>query len=473
MSDAKELMQKIASLRLRLDQAQGLMREANATAPALSAQSNDALAALEQKVQRGGWHNTLLDSALRAAEGADKPTLPSRLTMRGARLVQRARELLQQLKALADDPMLPKDQNHPLAELHRTTASMIDGVLRTVQGFPPSASAQLRLSEGLEAVLDVVDERIAVIKAGMRQRSQETGRIDRLADFLRRIVAGQNVSVKALEQIAEEVRDEARQGLPLRFLPMPTDDSARAAAAHGLTVAQVLARLIDGDPDWQSRELDGVVAALVHDAGMAQMPAELIAQAGSLTEEQRRLVERHPLAGAQALAKLWPGGSWAIDAAADHHERLDGAGYPKGKRDLHLSDDVRLLAVCDVYAALASARPWRSAHEPRTALTDTLLLADRGALDAKQAQRLLRLAFYPAGTVVELDDGAVALVLAPHAGEAQPARPVVSVLREAFGQAPAVPRYVDLAAQPQRTIVRGLASHERRQVLGRLYPELV
>ncbi len=473
MSDAKELLQKIATLRLRLDQAQGLVRDANTTATALTAQSGDAVAALEQKVQRGGWHNTLLDSALRSGEGGDKPVLPSRLTLRGARLVKRARDLLQELKAVADDPILPKAQDQPLAELHRTTASMIDSVLRTVQGFPPSSSAQFRLSEGLEAVLDVVEERLAVLKAGMRQRSQETGRIDRLADALRRIVAGQHVSVKSLEQIAEEVRDEARQGLPLRFLPMPTDDPARAAAAHGLTVAQVLARLIDGDPDWQGRDLEGLVAALVHDAGMVRLPAELITQAGPLTEEQRRLVERHPLAGAQALVKLWPGGSWAIDAAADHHERLDGAGYPKGKRDLHLGDEVKLLAVCDVYAALASARPWRAAYEPRTALTDTLLLADRGALDAKQAQRLLRLAFYPAGTVVELDDGAVALVLAPQSGESQPARPVVTVLREAFGQAPAVPRYVDLAAQPQRSIVRGLAPHERRQVLGRLYPELV
>src|SRR5437867_4016391 len=105
MSDAKELMQKIASLRLRLDQAQGAIREANTTAAAALVPSSDAVAALEQKVQRGGWHNTLLDSALRAAEGIEKPALPSRLTMRGARLVQHARDLLQQLKALVEDPM--------------------------------------------------------------------------------------------------------------------------------------------------------------------------------------------------------------------------------------------------------------------------------------------------------------------------------------------------------------------------------
>ncbi|MCI0682122.1 MAG: HD domain-containing protein [Gemmataceae bacterium] len=471
MSDTKALLEKIAALRLRIDQSHHLATAAGATAadPA-------GAAALEDKVRSGGWHSALLDGVLRGAEPAEKPALPVRLSQRGARLVRQARDLLAQLKALADDPILPADAADPLAELHRSTAGMIDAVLRTVQTFPPSTSAQSRMSEGLEAILEVVDDRLSIVKAAMRQRSTETGRIERLADALRRIAAGQAVNVASLEQLAGEVREEARQGLPLRFHALPTDDPAHAAAAHGLTVAGVLARLIDGDADWQGRDLEGLVAALVHDAGMVRLPAELIAQTGPLTEEQRRLVERHPLAGAQALVKLWPGGGWAIDAAADHHERLDGTGYPKGKRDLHLADEVKLLTVCDVYAALASARPWRGPHEPRTALTDTLLLADRGALDRKQAERLLRLAFYPPGSVVELDDGCVALVLAPQVGEralTQPARPVVTVVREAFGQAAATPRYLDLAQQTERTIVRSLAPAERRQVLGRLYPELV
>lgn len=472
MSDTKELLQKIAALRLRLDQAQGLVRD---TRPATE-ESSGSPPALEEKVQRGGWHNSLLDGVLRGAEPAEKPPLPARLSQRGARLVHRSRELLQQLKALAEDPILPLDTGDPLADLHRTTASMIDAVLRSVQTFPPSTSAQLRLSQGLEAVLDVVEERVSIIKAAMRQRSSETGRIERLADALRRIASGQAVTVKSLEQLAGEVRDDARQGLPLRFHPMTTDDPARAAAAHGLTVAQVLARLIEGDADWHGRDLEGIVAALVHDAGMVRLPADLIAQKGPLTEEQRRLVERHPLAGAQSLVKLWPGGGWAIDAAADHHERLDGTGYPKGKRNLHLADEVKLLAVCDVYAALASARPWRGPHEPRTALADTLLLADGGALDRKQAERLLRLAFYPPGSIVQLDDGSVALVVAPQTGEralTQPARPVVTVVREAIGQPPAAPRYLDLAQQSERNIVRSLTPAERRQIVGRQYPELV
>ena len=475
MSDTKELLQRIAALHLRLDQAQGLVREANTTAAALTDPAG-ATFALEEKVRAGAWHNVLLDGEMRGAQQPEKLTLPSRLSFRGARLVQRARDLLQELKAIADDPIVQQDELDPVADLHRTSARMIDAVLRTVLTFPPSPSVQARLCEGLEAVLDVVEERLAVVKGGIRQRSLETGRIDRLADALRRLAAGREVNVAALEQLADEVREDARQALPLRFHPFKKDDPARAAAAHGLTVAQVLARVIQGDGAWQGRECEALVAALVHDAGMARLPAPLVAQAAPLTEEQRRLVERHPLAGAQALVKLWPGGGWPIDAAADHHERLDGTGYPKGKRDLQLSDEVKLLAVCDVYAALASDRPWRAAYEPRTALTDTLLLADGGALDKNFAQRLLRLAFYPAGSVVELDDGSVALVLAPQPGEQallQPAKPIVTVLREAFGQAPAAPRYLDLAAQPERAIVRGLTPAQRRHVLGHRYPELV
>jgi hypothetical protein len=468
MSDTRELLQKIAALRLRLDQAQGLAQDV------LTAGPRQATAALEEKVQRGHWHHALLDGALRPFEKSGPAPLPHRLTYRAAKVVHAARDLLAQLRALAEDPLLARGDDDPLAHMHRETANIIDAVLRTVQTLPPAPSVQMRLCAGLEAILDVVSHRLGAIKASIRQRGLETGRIDRLADVLRRLAGGQAVSLTPLQELAAEIFEEARQNLPLRFPTTNDSDPARAAAGHGITVAAVLARLVIGETAWISRELDGIGAALVHDVGMVRLPAEILTQAGPLTDEQRRLVERHPLAGAQALVKLWPGGGWPIDAAADHHERCDGAGYPRGKRDLQLSEEVKLLAVCDVYAALASGRPHRSACEPRTALADTLLMAEQGKLDARMAERLLALSFYPAGSVVQLDDGSVAVVLAPQAGAkalAHPAKPFVSVIQEPLGQAPALPRLIDLA-ESERGIVRGLKSIERRAALGTLYPEL-
>ncbi|HZZ79517.1 MAG TPA: HD domain-containing phosphohydrolase, partial [Gemmataceae bacterium] len=174
------------------------------------------------------------------------------------------------------------------------------------------------------------------------------------------------------------------------------------------------------------------------------------------------------------LADLWPGGGWQVEAARDHHERNDGTGYPLGARDIQISAYAKLLAVCDVYAALCAPRPYRPAFDTRTALTETLLLAEREYLDKSWAERLLLLSFYPVGSAVELNDGAIALVIATHGarGMTHPAQPIVQILLDAEGKPLAWPLVVDLLAQRDRSIVRGLSSDERGTVLGKHFPHL-
>ena len=131
--------------------------------------------------------------------------------------------------------------------------------------------------------------------------------------------------------------------------------------------------------------------------------------------------------------------------------------------------------MCDVYAALCAPRPHREARSTRTALADTLLLADQGALGPREAERLLLLSFYPPGTVVELADGAVGLVVATHMARHElntPARPVVAVVRNGGGQLLPAPHYLDLALCEGQSIVRTLSASERRDVLGQRYPQL-
>ena len=156
--------------------------------------------------------------------------------------------------------------------------------------------------------------------------------------------------------------------------------------------------------------------------------------------------------------------------ALTHHERLDGTGYPDGLRESQLSPLARFIAVCDVYASLCSARPHRPARDPRTALADTLLMAEQGRLDGRHAERLLSLSFYPPGAAVELADGSLGVVVAAPAG-ADPARPVVSLLTDSGGQPLPLPRHLDLARCDDHTIVRSLPTAERRAIFGRLFPE--
>ncbi len=174
------------------------------------------------------------------------------------------------------------------------------------------------------------------------------------------------------------------------------------------------------------------------------------------------------------MQRLWPAAGWLADAALGHHERLDGTGYPNGHRDHQIPTLNRLLAVCDVYAALCLPRPHRQGLETRTALTDTLLLAEQGGLDQTQAERLLTLSFYPVGSVVELVDGALALVVATPQGRRDlhhPARPVLMLLTDTQGARVPVPRYLDLAQVEGHGIVRSLSAADRRRLLGKIHPE--
>src|SRR5207245_4990108 len=110
---------------------------------------------------------------------------------------------------------------------------------------------------------------------------------------------------------------------------------------------------------------------LLHDVGMFSVDPAILVQAGPLDDQQRRAVEAHTRVGAEILTRILPGGACLAEAAAGHHERLDGTGYPAGLRDRQIAQLTRLVAVCDIYAALCTPRPYRPALDTRTALTDT------------------------------------------------------------------------------------------------------
>ena len=207
---------------------------------------------------------------------------------------------------------------------------------------------------------------------------------------------------------------------------------------------------------------------------MLRVPPEVLAAAGPIPTEYRRLFESHPRFGAECVLAHLPEASRIVEGIAAHHERLDGTGYPMGLQGEQVAALPRLLAVADVYAAMCSHRPHRPAHDPRTALTDTLLMAERGSLDRDDAEKLLQLSFYPVGTVVELSDGSVAMVVANHVGGrdvSAPLKPVLAVLTTPAGELLPYPRHVDLVGGDGFAIVRTLPRDQRRKLIGMRYPE--
>jgi HD-GYP domain-containing protein (c-di-GMP phosphodiesterase class II) len=478
MGDTQVLLSKIAALRKQLEEVQSFAQDSGSPAAAKEGDGG-RIRRLEQRVATGCQETVLLDQALRqltpAAPASEFAVLPKQLTARARRLLQQGRVLLDQLRSLADDfAALPSAD--PLSCRYHETAAMAETALRMVQAFPDAPSAQLRLCEGLEAILAVVAERVAGLTEGMAERRQETAQIQTLAEALAALQADHSADIQSVVDLAEALVAEAQQAAPLRFLHADPEPPARFIACHSLTVAQVMARVVRHDPELGGRPLEAVLAGLLHDAGMLAMPVEILTQPRPLDDEQRRVIETHCRLGAEILLRVVPTAAWLAEAAAGHHERLDGTGYPAGLRERQIQPLARLLAVCDVYAALCSPRPFRSALGTRTAMAETLLLAEQGLLDRCYAERLLQLSFYPVGSVVELADGAVGVVVATHLGRRDlntPARPVLALLTDVQRQILPTPRHVDLAECDNRSIVRTLAAAERHEVLGRRYPELV
>lgn len=474
MSDTQVVLSKIAALRQRLEQTRRLSDHgSNSAEPDLK----NPFHTLESYVKAGARHNLLLEGAVRelGSGNADAATMPTQLTARARRLLEHGRELVASLRALANDPLLNQEDTGPFALWYREAAAMADAALRLFQAFPESPGDQLRLCEGLEGILAVVSERLAALSAALDGQRRDSGRTDALTDLFQDVAAGKIPDIKRFVDLAETLLDEARDGAPLRFHYADADQPARFVACHSLTAAQVMARLVRHDPELSTRPMQPLLAAMLHDMGMVGVPAEILNHSQALTDAQRRVVEGHTRTGAELAAKLSPKSAWLAEVALNHHERLDGSGYPNGFREGHLVPLVRLVTVCDVYAAQCCPRPHRPAREPRTALTDTLLMAEKGLLDRDYAEWLLLLSFYPVGSVVELADGAIGLVIATHQSRnllAQPARPVLALLADSQGQPLPGPRHLDLAQCDGRSIVRSLGSSERRRLLGKRFPEL-
>ena len=131
------------------------------------------------------------------------------------------------------------------------------------------------------------------------------------------------------------------------------------------------------------------MGGLLHDIGKLSVPLEILQKPGPLTDEEFAEIRRHPEAGRRLLEELGGFPETVRRLVSDHHERLDGTGYPAGLEGCDLSIETRILAACDVYDALVSDRVYRAAWTPERALA--LLHEESGTgFDPKVVEALER-----------------------------------------------------------------------------------
>lgn len=148
-------------------------------------------------------------------------------------------------------------------------------------------------------------------------------------------------------------------------------------AGHQRRVANI-ASAIAMELQLPEEQIEGInLAAVVHDVGKIQVPAEILSKPGRLSTLEFDLIKLHPQTGYEILKAIdfpWP----IAQIVLQHHERLDGSGYPQGLRDADILLEAKILSVADVVEAMTSHRPYRAGLGIDAALEE--ITRNRGGL---------------------------------------------------------------------------------------------
>ena len=153
------------------------------------------------------------------------------------------------------------------------------------------------------------------------------------------------------------------------------------------------------------------IAGLLHDMGKALVPVEVLNKPGKLTPAEFTIVKSHPERGHKLLVKGGNVDPKALDVCLHHHEKMDGSGYPKGLKGDEISVYAKMGAVCDVYDAITSNRPYKAGWDPSESMRMMAQWAN-GHFDPVVFQAFARsLGIYPVGSLVRLTSGRIGVVL--------------------------------------------------------------
>lgn len=213
-----------------------------------------------------------------------------------------------------------------------------------------------------------------------------------------------------VQRIAALVRRACRANADLALAAILLVRDAPYAIRHAVNAAS-LCQVVGTALEWDETLLGATTAAaLTMNIGMLEVQQQLYTSDVSPSAEQQDAIRRHPERGVELLCELGVDDPVWLGTVRDHHERVDGSGYPAGRRGNDVGPAARLLALADTYCAHISARTHRSAMRPTPALRQLFLDEGSRIDETLVAQFIKTLGIHPPGTGVRLRNGSIAVV---------------------------------------------------------------
>jgi putative nucleotidyltransferase with HDIG domain len=254
---------------------------------------------------------------------------------------------------------------------------------------------------------------------------------------------GKTVDTAGAQRLVEEISDSVTRnpGALISLARLKTADDytyMHSVAVCALMVA--LAKQLNLD---EAQTRSAGIAGLLHDLGKAAMPMDVLNKPGKLTDEEFAIIKGHPEEGYKMLLAGIGVDPVALDVVLHHHEKTDGSGYPKHLKSEEISQFAKMGAVCDVYDAITSNRPYKAGWDPAESLRK-MAEWTKGHFDPVIFQAFVKsLGIYPIGSLVLLSSGRLGIVV--EQAEKSLLTPRVKVFFSTKANARIKPEVVDLS----------------------------
>ncbi len=239
--------------------------------------------------------------------------------------------------------------------------------------------------------------------------------------FLKQIQSGHQSNISAIHQLSQDIIDGVfsnPDGMTCLTMIKDADQYLLEHCVNCSILMGLFARHMGFDKAL-IEELS--FAGLLMDVGMVTLPKDLLQKQGKLNEHEWEIVRSHVDAAIDLLKPAEQVSEEVLNVVANHHERLDGSGYPMAKRSEDISTYARMAAIVDCFDAMISNRPYKPSMTPTAALKK-LMVDNR--LDQTLVRQFVKcIGVHPVGSLVKLRSGKLAIVV--KANEEDPLCPQV------------------------------------------------
>ena len=261
--------------------------------------------------------------------------------------------------------------------------------------------------------------------------------------FIRHLKAGEPIDITPLAAVAEEMVDTMfTHGDAMLCLARIRAKDAYLME-HSMNVAILLTNFGRYLALERSVLKELTLGGLLHDVGKIMTPDEVLNKPGKLTDEEFGVMRQHVVHSYDILSNTAGITPTMLEVAANHHERLDGTGYPQRLKGDQLSLYTRMSGIVDVYDAVTADRVYKQGMQPTQAFR-ILLKGINQHFDAELVTKFIKcMGVYPVGTLVQLSNQRLAVVM--QRNEQQPLKPVVKVIYHATQRHYLEVQWLDLA----------------------------